>query len=271
MVKVKPILIIWYREILRFIRNRPRIISSLVMPFLWLVMFGSGISGSFSFNNLGISSGFNYVLFLFPGVLGMTVLFTSIFSAISIVRDREFGFLKAILVAPVPRTSIALGKILGGATIASIQGFLIVVLLPLVGIPLKINLLLLLPVIFLVALMMSAFGLFVAAQIRTTEGFQTVMQFVTLPMFMLSGALFPLRNLPSWMNFLSKINPASYGVDLIRHTAFYVLQVPEKIQANFSIVVFDKLITSFLDILIVLFLTIIFTIIATKLFAKKEK
>lgn len=266
---IRAILIIWYRELLRYWRNRLRSVTSLVMPFIWLVMFGSGISGSLSFAG-GNLSNFNYVKFLFPGVLGITVLFTSMFSAITLVRDKEFGFLKAILVSPVPRSAIALGKIFGGATVATIQGFFMIILLPLVGLPLSFNLLKLVPFIFLFALMFNVLGLMISARIKTTEGFQMVMQLLTFPMFMLSGALFPLKNLPWWLEFLTKINPASYGVDMLRKVAFNIFGIPDYIASSFNIDLFGTTISLWGDVAIILFLTAEMIIISTILFASQE-
>jgi len=201
----------------------------------------------------------------------MTVLFTSLFSAISVVRDREFGFLKAILVAPVSRVYLGLGKILGGATVSTIQGFLILVLLPLVGVKLRLNFIILFPLVFLVAVMISALGLLISAQIKTTEGFQMIMQFITFPMFMLSGALFPLTNLPLWMDILSKINPATYGIDLLRQTTFRLLGLPDAVRQAFAITLFGKPVSIMTDILIIFVFGTIVTIIAAKIFARQEK
>ncbi|MFH1598422.1 MAG: ABC transporter permease [Patescibacteria group bacterium] len=253
MKHLKAIYIIWYRDILRYWRNRARIITSLAMPFLWLVMFGSGIKGSLSFGAGGLDgANFDYVQFLFPGVLGMTILFTSIFAAISIVTDREFGFMKEILVAPVSRTAVALGKILGGSTIAMVQASLMMVLAPLVGVQLSWGLVLgLLPVMFLVAFSLNSLGILVASRLKSTEAFSMVMQFIMMPMFFLSGALFPLNNLPGWMTFLSKINPASYGIDSLRQVAFRYLEVPETIADYFKMELFGNKLSLGYDLLLV--------------------
>lgn len=247
-------------------------ISSLAMPFLWLVMFGSGIKGSISFGTGSFSGAdFDYVHFLFPGVIGMTVLFTSIFAAISIVTDREFGFLKEILVAPVSRTSVALGKILGGTTIAMIQAFLMMILAPLVGVKLSVGLFLgLLPIMFLVAFSLNSLGILVASRLKSTEAFQMVMQFIMMPMFFLSGALFPLTNLPAWMSFLSKINPASYGIDSLRQVAFKFLNVPAPIANYFRIELFGQPIGLTADILIVAGFGIVMLLAAVIAFRRSD-
>lgn len=264
------IYIIWYRDILRFWHNKPRIISSLGMPFLWLVMFGSGMRGTFQL--FGAQEGFDFVQFLFPGVIGITILFTSIFSSISVVRDREFGFLKEILVAPVPRVSIALGKILGGATVAMFQGILMLVLAPLVNVRLGVGMVLaLVPTIFLVAFTLASLGMVVASRLRSTEGFQMVMNFFMMPMFFLSGALFPLANVPRWMEILSKVNPASYGIDLVRQVTFHFLAVPSDIVDTFKIAIFDVKLGFVEDLIIVSFFAFLFVLLGVWSFARAEQ
>jgi len=240
------------------------------MPFLWLVMFGSGMRGTFQL--FGAQEGFDFVQFLFPGVIGITILFTSIFSSISVVRDREFGFLKEILVAPVPRASIALGKILGGATVALFQGFLMLVLAPLVNVRLGVRMVLaLIPTIFLVAFTLSSLGMVIASRLRSTEGFQMVMNFFMMPMFFLSGALFPLANVPRWMEILSKVNPASYGIDLVRQVTFHFLAVPSDVVDTFKITVFNVKLGFVEDLIIVSFFAFLFVLLGVWSFARAEQ
>jgi ABC-2 type transport system permease protein len=154
---------------------------------------------------------------MFPGVIGMTVLFTAVFSAISIIWDREFGFLKEILVSPVPRPAIALGKIFGGASVATIQGLIILALAPVVGVHLSLHSF---PptigMILLGACALTAFGLMVASRMESMQGFQIIMNFLLLPMFFLSGAIFPLKGTPSWMQTLAIVDPLTYAVDGLR-------------------------------------------------------
>jgi len=267
MQTLNDIYIIWYREVLRFWHNKPRIISSLAMPFLWLVMFGSGMRGTFQL--FGAQEGFDFIQFLFPGVIGMTVLMTSLFSSISIVRDREFGFLREILVAPVSRASIALGKILGGATVAMLQGLLMLVLAPLVNVRLGVGMVLALPpAIFLVSFALASLGMVVASRLRSTEGFQMVMNLFMMPMFFLSGALFPLVNVPRWMEILSKVNPATYGVDLIRQVTFHFLAVPSAIAETFKITIFGVKLGAVEDLIIVSFFAFLFVLLGVWSFAK---
>ncbi len=205
---------IWYRDVLRFLRDRARIISSLGQPLLFLFVFGSGLAPAMS----GLGGGrLDFTQFLFPGILSMTVLFTSVFSAVSIVWDREFGFLKEVMVAPVSRVAVALGKVAGGSTVAMLQGALILILAPLIGIRLSWGqLVVLVGLMLLLAAVMTSFGILIAARQRTMEGFHMIMQFLLMPMFFLSGAFFPLRDVPLWMEWLAKVNPVTYGVDPLR-------------------------------------------------------
>lgn len=213
---VNGIYTMWRRDLLRFVRDRSRIISSFGQPILFLFVFGSGLSPLMGQTTRG-ANGFNYVQFMFPGIIVMAVLFTAISSAISVVWDREFGFLKEVLVAPVPRWAVVVGKALGGSTTAMLQGTLMLIFAPLVGVRLTIlSVLELLPTMLLTAFALSTFGLVVAARLKTMEGFQMIMNFLLMPMFFLSGALFPLTNLPSWLEVLTHLNPVSYGVDAIR-------------------------------------------------------
>lgn len=208
---------IWYRDVLRFVRDRSRIVASLGQPLLFLFVFGSGLSPAMS----GLGGGtFDFKQFLFPGILSMAVLFTAIFSAVSIVWDREFGFLKEVMVAPVSRLAVALGKVAGGSTVAMLQGLIVLVLGPFIGVRLSWDqVLVLVLLMLLLAAVMTALGLLIAARQRSMEGFQMVMQFLLMPMFFLSGAFFPLRGVPLWMEWLSRIDPVTYGVDPLRQVA----------------------------------------------------
>lgn len=205
---------IWTRDLLRFSRDRARLIGSLGQPLLFLLLFGGGFSSAIS----GLGQGeVNYTQFLFPGILAMTVLFTSVFSAVSVVWDREFGFMKEVMVAPVARTAVAAGKVAGGSTVALLQGVVILALAPLLGIRLSLQQIgLILGILILLALMMTALGLLIASRQRSMEGFHMIMNFLLLPMFFLSGAFFPLQGVPLWMHLLASIDPVTYGVDPLR-------------------------------------------------------
>lgn len=265
---IKDIYVIWLRELIRYWRVKTRLVSSLAMPIIWLVLFGTGMKSTLG---MGGDAGFDFITFLFPGVIGMTILFNSIFSVMSIVLDRQFGFLKEVLVAPVSRTSIALGKVLGGSTISMIQGTVMLFLGPLVGINLSVGMvLLLLPVMFLAAVAITSIGLVIASRMKTTEGFQMIMNFLMMPMFFLSGALFPLTNLPGWMNFLAKMNPASYAIDMIRQVAFKFIDIPQQVAASLSLQLFGKQISIMTDVTIVAVFTVIMLSIGVMLFRKSD-
>jgi len=204
---------IWYRDILRFWHDKMRLIGSITFPLLFLFVFGSGLSA-----RMGVlGPGIDFTQFIFPGIIGMTVLMSSFMAGVSVVWDREFGFLKEVLVAPISRASVAIGKTLGAATIALIQGILILLFAPLIGVSLSVwTVLALLPLMFLLAVSLGALGVLLATRIRSMEAFQATMQMLLFPMVFLSGAFFPLQGLPAWMDILVKINPATYGIAPIR-------------------------------------------------------
>jgi ABC-2 type transport system permease protein len=210
---------IWYRDVLRFVRDRTRIFTSLGQPLLFLFVFGGGLSPAMS----GLGGGqIDFTSFLFPGIIAMAVLFTAIFSAVSIVWDREFGFLKEVLVAPVSRTAVALGKVAGGSTVAMFQGVIILLFAPLIGVHLSAaQIVVLIALMLLTAATMTSLGVLIAARMHSMEGFQMMMNFVLMPMFFLSGAFFPLQNVPLWMEWLGRIDPMTYGVDPIRQVALH--------------------------------------------------
>lgn len=218
---LRAIYTIWYREFLRFIRERSRIIGMIGQPLLYLLIVGQGISAAMGFRGIPANVPVNYIQFMYPGILGMSVLFTSIFSGVSIIWDREFGFLKEVLVAPVPRWATALGKALGGSTVAIIQAAIMLFLAPFIKVPLKpVMILQLLGTLFLISLALTFFGIAIASRMETMEGFQMIMNFLVMPLFFLSGAIFPMTNLPSWMNLLMKIDPLTYGVDALRRIIY---------------------------------------------------
>jgi ABC-2 type transport system permease protein len=212
---------IWLRDVRRFLRDRPRMLGSLAQPTLFLLVLGTGLGHGLVKGRLGAGAvgagGEGYMAFIFPGIVAMTILFTSAFSAISVIWDREVGFLKEVLVAPVSRWAVTLGKVLGGATVALAQGCLMLLLSPLAGVSLSlVTVLTLLPLMFLVAFAMTAMGLAAAARMRSMQGFTVIMNFVVLPIFFLSGAMFPLEGLPAWMEVLVHADPLTYGVDALR-------------------------------------------------------
>jgi ABC-2 type transport system permease protein len=223
---LRAIRVVWRRELIRSLRNRTRLATALAQPVLFLMVLGTGLSPV-----LPSSSGVNFRTFIFPGVLAMTVMLTSMFSAVSIVWDREFGFLREMLVAPVSRGSIVLGKCLGGATVATLQGALILLLAPLVGVPFSVSLIVvLLAEMALIAIVLTAFGTLIASRMTQIETFWAVMQMAVLPMFFLSGALFPLSNLPGWLTALTRLDPLTYAVDPMRRAVFATVDVPAATQ-----------------------------------------
>jgi len=204
---------IWYRDILRFWHDKMRLMGAIIFPLLFLFVFGSGLSARMGF----LSPGVDFTQFMFPGIIGMTVLMSSFMAGMSVVWDREFGFLKEVLVAPISRVSVAVGKTLGSATVALLQGILILLFAPLIGISLSVwTVLALLPLMFLLSASMGSMGILLATRIRSMEAFQATMQMLMFPMIFLSGVFFPIQGLPVWMNILVKINPATYGIAPIR-------------------------------------------------------
>ena len=228
--EVRTVGMVWEREAIRFFRTRARILSSFIQPVLFLFVLGWGMS-----TLVGTTAGFDFRKFLFPGIVAMTVMSTAISSAISIVWDREFGFLREMLVAPVSRTALVCGKTLGGASIATVQGTIMLVLAPLIGVHLT-------PLVvaevigleLLMAVSLTAFGVFVASHIQRMEGFSVVMQLLLFPMLFLSGALFPLTGLPGWLTVLTRINPLTYAVAPLRDVVFAAQRMPPAAAAKFS-------------------------------------
>ncbi len=207
------IYILWLRQIKRYFRSRSRIVGSLGQPLLFLLALGYGLGPVFQKAGQG-----SYIQFLAPGVIGMSIIFTAIFSGIEIIWDRQFGFLKETLVAPVSRFNIMLGRTLGGATVATFQGIIVFGLALLGGFhPVSWILVpLVIPIMLLVALLFTALGTAVASNLEDMQGFQLIMNFLVMPLFFLSGALFPLAGLPRALDLIAKADPLSYGVDALR-------------------------------------------------------
>jgi ABC-2 type transport system permease protein len=204
----------WLREMLRFWRSKSRIIGALATPLFFLIILGTGFSSSFQLQGGGT---FNKS-YLAPGLIGMTVLFSSLMGGVSIIWDREFGFLKEILIAPVSRFFIALGKAVGGVTTAMIQGILIMIIAWLIGVEYEsfTGVLGSIIVMFVMGIGFIGLGIALASRIESHEGFQMVMSFLTMPLVLLSGAFFPISNLPSWLKAFVYANPLTYGVEAIR-------------------------------------------------------
>lgn len=213
---LRAIRIVWHRDVIRFWRDRPRIIASLIQPVLYLFVLGSGLSSM-----IPAAHGASLPTFLFPGVIAMSVLFTCFFSAGSMVWDREFGFMREMLVAPVRRGSIVIGKCLGGATAGVIQGALIIAIGGFVGVPYDpVLMLTLLGELLLLSFALTAFGVLVAVRIKQMQAFMAIVQMLLMPLFFLSGALFPLDGLPGWLTVLTRADPLTYAVDPMRRAVF---------------------------------------------------
>ncbi len=218
-VALKAVYTIWLRDVIRFYREKTRIVGMLGQPLLYLLIIGTGLS--YSFRMPWAQGELSYLEFMYPGIIGMSVLFTSVFSAVSIVWDREFGFLREVLVAPVPRWSVAIGKALGGSTIAMLQASILILVAPFIGVKLGPAMVLkLLGMLFLIAFSLTSLGITVASRMETMEGFQMIMNFLVMPLFFLSGAMFPLRSVPPWMETLMRADPLTYGVDALRHIMY---------------------------------------------------
>lgn len=210
---MQTIYILWLRQIKKYFRSRSRMIGSLGQPLLFLIVFGFGFGSIYAKAGNG-----SYIQFLAPGIILMSVLFTGVFTGIELIWDRQFGFLKETLVAPVPRYQIMLGRTLGGATVATIQGLVVFFLTLFVGFrPYNIFLLpVALLLVFMVAVFFTSLGTAIATQLEDMQGFQLIMNFLVMPIFFLSGALYPLHGLPSIMKVVVKIDPMTYGVDAVR-------------------------------------------------------
>src|SRR6266516_3296726 len=221
---LRAVSIVWRRELIRFRRDRLRAVTSLIQPLLFLLVLGTGLS---SLAKGSMPPGVSFKAFIYPGVLAMSVMFTAIFSAASIVWDREFGFLREMLVAPVSRSAIVIGKIFGGATIATLQGIIMLALAGLADVPYNPVLLLTLAAeLFLLAFTLTSFGVMMAARITQFQAFMALTQMLVLPLFFLSGALYPLTGLPAWLSVLSRIDPLTYVVGPMRHAVFAHLGLP---------------------------------------------
>jgi len=248
---IRTIYILWLRQLKRYARSRSRIIGSLGQPILFLVALGYGLGPIFQKAGQG-----NYLEFLAPGVIAMGILFTAIFSGMEIIWDKQFGFLKETLVAPVSRLNIMIGRTLGGATVATLQGIIVFLISIAVGFrPTNIAFL---PVAFLVmaliALFFTAMGTAIASLLEDMQGFQMIMNFLVMPIFFLSGALFPLTGLPSSIDTIARLNPLTYGVDGLRGAL-----VGGQMQFGFGI-----------DLAVLTGVTVLFLVIGSYLFSKIE-
>ncbi len=259
---------VWERELIRYVRTRTRILSGLIQPVLFLFVLGYGMSGL-----VGTVGGFNFHQFVYPGVVAMSVVMTAMFSALSIVWDREFGFLREMLIAPVDRSTLVLGKTFGGASVAAVQGTIMLVLAPLVGIHLTPLLVVqMIGLELLMAVAMTTFGVFVASRISKMESCQVVMQMLLMPMLFLSGALFPLNGLPSWLAFITRLNPLTYAIAPFRQVIFDAQHMSAVARARFSTNVtwFGWPLPMWLELLIVVVFAAVFFVLAVRGLSRAE-
>jgi ABC-2 type transport system permease protein len=254
-MELNAIYVIVAREIKKFIREKSRLFSAIARPLLWLFIVGAGIS-----RLVPGDTGIPYSQFIFPGIIGMTILFSSIFSSISIIWDKEFGFMKEILVAPVSRLSIVVGKALSGTIVSTIQAVIILALFPFLGF--KLGLLQIITVIFICASLsfcISAFGIVLATFYDSYESFSVIMNFIIMPMFFLSGAMYPVKLLPDILKVVAKLNPLTYGIDALKHAIF-----PHEIgimSPDFSIITSISVITA---------TSVLFVLVAGRVFERKD-
>jgi ABC-2 type transport system permease protein len=220
--ELRAIKVVWQREVIRYFSDRLRIVTTLVQPLLFLFVLGAGLQRLSSAGTHGV----DLKTFIYPGVLAISVLFTAMFSAASIVWDREFGFLREMMVAPVRRSSIVIGKCLGGASVAGVQGVIVLCLAGVVHVPYSpVMIIEILVLQLLLAFSVTAFGVMLAVRIKQMQSFMGIMQMVVTPMFFISGALFPVAGLPAWLTVLNRIDPLTYAVDPMRRIVFAHLQI----------------------------------------------
>jgi ABC-2 type transport system permease protein len=248
------IYVIVAREFKKFVRERSRLISAAARPLIWFLFVGAGMS-----RLVQPVEGLTYTQFIFPGILGLTILFSSIFSSISIIWDKEFGFMKEILVAPVSRLSIVVGKALGGTVISTLQAAVILCFFPFLGLklgPLEV----MLTILFcaMVAFTISSFGIVLATFYESYESFSVIMNFIVMPMFFLSGAMYPVKLLHWTLRFASKLNPLTYGVDVLKHMMNPLKEGP--MSPDFPLVV---------DILVIVGMSVVFVLSSGRLLERK--
>lgn len=251
MINRNAVYVIVAREFKKFVREKTRLISTLARPLIWLFFVGGGLSSLIPERN-----GVTYLQFIYPGIIGMTILFSSIFSAISIIWDKEFGYMKEVLVAPVSRSSIVLGKALSGTIVSMIQVAIILVICPFIGISLSgVQVAAVLGFSFLLSFCICNIGILIATFYESFESFSMIMNFIVMPMFFLSGAMYPVKNLPEILKTLAKVNPLSYGIDGIKNIIF-----PGDMYAGISdfSIAFDVMIITALSAVLMMMSTYVF-------------
>ncbi|MCE2393189.1 ABC transporter permease [Candidatus Poribacteria bacterium] len=211
---------IWWREIIRFLRQRSRLLSAVAQPLIFWLLLGGGLNASFK--PPGVPEGTSYIEYFYPGIITLTLLFTAIFATISVVQDRREGFLQGVLVAPVSRWVIVLGQALGGTTLALLQGGLFLFLAPIVGVPLSFfSVLAALGVMLTLSFGLTNLGLMIAWRMDSTQGFHAIMNLILIPIWLLSGAFFPVSGVPILLEWVMKLNPLTYGVAALRRCLYF--------------------------------------------------
>jgi ABC-2 type transport system permease protein len=232
-----PAFSLWQREIVRFYRQKARVAGVIASPLIFWLVLGSGFAHSFQSSGGGASGGSGqYLGYFFPGAIAMIVLFTAIFSMMSLIQDRNEGFLLSVLAAPASRSAIVLGKVLGGATLAAIQGIVFLVFAPLVGVhPTVASIALSVLVIIMISFELTALGFAVAWPMDSTQAFHAIVNIILLPLWMLSGALFPASGASGWLRFCMRLNPLSYGVDALRNSLFPEARTDFSLATNLTV------------------------------------
>ena len=216
---ILPVMTLCWREVVRFCRQRSRLVGAFVQPLVFWLLLGGGLRASF--RPPGTPPGTSYVEYVYPGIIAMVLLFTAIFATISVIEDRRMGFLQGVLVSPVSRSSIVMGQALGGTTLALIQGIIFLLLAPAAGVPLTVaSVLWMVLVMFLVAFGLTSLGLVIAWRLESTQGFHAVMNLILLPMWVLSGAFFPATGVPGWLGWTMRLNPLTYGMAALRRCLY---------------------------------------------------
>lgn len=214
-----PVLTLCWREVVRFCRQRSRLTGAFVQPLVFWLLLGGGLRASF--RPPGTPAGTSYVEYVYPGIIAMVLLFTAIFSTISVIEDRHAGFLQGVLVSPIPRPGIVLGQALGGTTLALVQGVLFLVLAPAAGLSLSLaSVVATVLAMILIAFGLTSLGLVIAWRLESTQGFHAIMNLILLPMWVLSGAFFPMTGVPGWLGWTMRLNPLTYGMAALRRSLY---------------------------------------------------
>ncbi|HEX2618773.1 MAG TPA: ABC transporter permease [Phototrophicaceae bacterium] len=234
-ISVEAIYGIWLRDLKKFWRERSRLWGGIARPVLWLLILGTSLKPAIS--SQALSGTTDYTHYIFPGVLGLTLIFSAMQSATSIIWDREFGFLKEVLAAPVPRLSVIIGKSLGGASQATLQGMITLLFAPLIGLWIPaFKIVELIALMFLIGFALTTMGVVIASRMTSFEGFGTISNFVVMPMYFLSGAIYLISNAPDWIRAVAVFNPLAYGVDSMRHISIGIGLYSLWLDAGFLIV-----------------------------------